>query len=98
VAGQAGPDPGVVDERVEPVMAIGHARGHLVHLVERGEVGGLPVEVLVPGAPRLVADPELKGVTGRYFDGESEARAHPQAYDDDARRRLRELSKRLAGL
>jgi NAD(P)-dependent dehydrogenase (short-subunit alcohol dehydrogenase family) len=35
------------------------------------------------------------GVTGGYFDGTSPARAHEQAYDADARRRLRELSDRL---
>ncbi len=46
---------------------------------------------------RLVADPELDGVTGRYFDRLAESRAKPQAYDRDARRRLRELSERLVG-
>jgi NAD(P)-dependent dehydrogenase (short-subunit alcohol dehydrogenase family) len=44
---------------------------------------------------RLVADPALEGVTGVYFDGQREARADPQAYDADARRRLRELSEEL---
>lgn len=44
---------------------------------------------------RVVADPDLDGVSGRYFDGEAESRAHPQAYDEGARRRLRELSERL---
>ena len=44
---------------------------------------------------RLVADPALEGVSGVYFNGTSEARADAQAYDDDARRRLRELSQRL---
>ncbi|TMK26580.1 MAG: SDR family NAD(P)-dependent oxidoreductase [Actinobacteria bacterium] len=44
---------------------------------------------------RLVADPELEGVTGRYFNGLRPARAHPQAADPDARRRLRELSEEL---
>jgi NAD(P)-dependent dehydrogenase (short-subunit alcohol dehydrogenase family) len=47
---------------------------------------------------RLVADPEFDAITGRYFDGEQEAAAHPQAYDPAARRQLRELSERLAGL
>jgi NAD(P)-dependent dehydrogenase (short-subunit alcohol dehydrogenase family) len=47
---------------------------------------------------RLVADPTLDGLTGAYFDGQLEARAHRQAYDRDARRRLRELSADLAGL
>ena len=44
---------------------------------------------------RLVADPALDGVSGAYFNGTSEARADAQAYDLDARRRLRELSQRL---
>jgi NAD(P)-dependent dehydrogenase (short-subunit alcohol dehydrogenase family) len=44
---------------------------------------------------RLVADPELDGVTGRYFNGLQPASPHPQAADPDARRRLRELSDRL---
>jgi NAD(P)-dependent dehydrogenase (short-subunit alcohol dehydrogenase family) len=47
---------------------------------------------------RLIADPALDGVTGRYFDRLEEARARPQAYDPDARRKLRELSERLVGL
>jgi NAD(P)-dependent dehydrogenase (short-subunit alcohol dehydrogenase family) len=46
---------------------------------------------------RLIADPDLDGVTGRYFDGQDESRAHPQAYDPAARRQLWELSERLAG-
>jgi NAD(P)-dependent dehydrogenase (short-subunit alcohol dehydrogenase family) len=63
--------------------------------------GRTPLSTLEEGTRatlRLIADPELNGVTGRYFDGEREARAHPQAYDSEARRRLRELSERLAGL
>jgi NAD(P)-dependent dehydrogenase (short-subunit alcohol dehydrogenase family) len=47
---------------------------------------------------RLVADPELDGVSGRYFNGTRETEPHPQARDADARRRLRELSDRLCGL
>jgi NAD(P)-dependent dehydrogenase (short-subunit alcohol dehydrogenase family) len=46
---------------------------------------------------RLLIDPELDGVSGRYFDGLRESRAHAQAYDADARRRLWELSERLTG-
>jgi hypothetical protein len=45
-----------------------------------------------------VADPALDGVTGTYFNGAREARADGQAYDADARRRLRELSERLVGV
>ncbi|HEV7450232.1 MAG TPA: hypothetical protein VGO16_02330 [Pseudonocardiaceae bacterium] len=47
---------------------------------------------------RLVADPTLDGVTGRYYNQQAEARAHPQAYDPAARTRLRELSENLTGL
>ena len=44
---------------------------------------------------RLVADPELDGVSGRFFEGASESSAEAQAYDPAARRGLRELSESL---
>jgi NAD(P)-dependent dehydrogenase (short-subunit alcohol dehydrogenase family) len=47
---------------------------------------------------RLIEDPQLDGVTGRYFDGLEESRADPQAYDAEARRQLWELSERLTGV
>ena len=62
------------------------------------EAGAEPASSLEEGmeaVKRLVVAPELEGVTDRYFNGQEEARAHPQAYDADARRRLRELSERL---
>ena len=43
-----------------------------------------------------MTDPELDGVSGRFFNGQREARANEQAYDPDARRRLWELSERLS--
>ncbi|MBR0847522.1 SDR family NAD(P)-dependent oxidoreductase [Bradyrhizobium diazoefficiens] len=46
----------------------------------------------------LVADDDVAGRSGLFFNGMSEARANPQAYDADARRRLRTLSLELAGL
>ena len=46
---------------------------------------------------RLVIDPDLDGVTGRYFEGLQEASAQPQTYDPQARRRLWELSEKLTG-
>jgi NAD(P)-dependent dehydrogenase (short-subunit alcohol dehydrogenase family) len=52
----------------------------------------------VRATTRLVADAELDGVSGRYFDRLQEAQALPQAYDPEARRRLRELGEQLAGL
>jgi NAD(P)-dependent dehydrogenase (short-subunit alcohol dehydrogenase family) len=65
------------------------------------EAGVEPYDSLETGVRatlRLIADPALDGVTGRYFDRIEESRARPQAYDPDARRKLRELSERLAGL
>ncbi len=46
----------------------------------------------------LAASPELEGVTGKYFDGRRQARAEKQAYDPEARDRLRRLSEELTGL
>ena len=62
--------------------------------------GVTPVSSLEEGleaTARLVADPALEQVTGRYFNGTRERRADPQAYDAAARRRLWELSERLTG-
>ncbi|MBA2439078.1 MAG: SDR family oxidoreductase [Thermoleophilaceae bacterium] len=44
---------------------------------------------------RLVTDPSLDGVSGRYFDGLHESGAHAQANDRDARKQLWELSEQL---
>ena len=63
--------------------------------------GGTPqssVEEGVEATMRLIADPELDGVSGRFYDGLRESRAHSQAYDPEARRRLWDLSESLAGL
>jgi NAD(P)-dependent dehydrogenase (short-subunit alcohol dehydrogenase family) len=63
--------------------------------------GVSPISSLEEGAAatlRLVDDPDLDGVTGRYFNGTRPAEPHPQAHDPDARHRLRELSDRLSGL
>jgi hypothetical protein len=46
---------------------------------------------------RLIADPSLSDISGRYFDRDQEARAHPQAYDRAARTRLQDLSRKLCG-
>jgi NAD(P)-dependent dehydrogenase (short-subunit alcohol dehydrogenase family) len=46
---------------------------------------------------RLATGDDVAGVSGRYFDRFDDARAHPQAYDADARRRLWRLSAELAG-
>ncbi len=57
----------------------------------RAAVGGKAVY-------RLAAAPELEGVTGRYFHVEKDAKAAPQAYDEELARELWELSERLTGL
>jgi NAD(P)-dependent dehydrogenase (short-subunit alcohol dehydrogenase family) len=44
---------------------------------------------------RLMTDPALDSVTGRYYNGTMESRAESQAYDPRARARLRELTDRL---
>ena len=46
----------------------------------------------------LAMSAELDDVTGEYFDGERRARANSQAYDKEARRRLRMLSEQLTRL
>jgi NAD(P)-dependent dehydrogenase (short-subunit alcohol dehydrogenase family) len=46
---------------------------------------------------RLVVSPELEGVTGRYYEGQLEARANRQAYDAEARKKLWALSEELCG-
>ncbi|MBO0774666.1 MAG: SDR family NAD(P)-dependent oxidoreductase [Actinobacteria bacterium] len=59
-----------------------------------------PVDSLAEGTAatlRLVTDPALAGVTGRYFNRTEEARAHDQAYDPAARADLWRCSLELTG-
>ncbi|HMG67722.1 MAG TPA: SDR family NAD(P)-dependent oxidoreductase [Chitinophagaceae bacterium] len=46
----------------------------------------------------LAVSPEMERVTGKYFNGRSESRAHAQAYDKNARKKLEEISLKLTGL
>jgi hypothetical protein len=46
----------------------------------------------------LVRGDDVACKSGLFFNGMNEARANPQAYDADARRRLRALSLELTGL
>ena len=46
---------------------------------------------------RLITDSGLDDVSGRFFDRTEEAAAEGQAYDEDARRRLWDLSEELTG-
>lgn len=54
------------------------------------------LETGVAATLRLIESPELAGVTGRYFNGQSEAEALSQAYDPDFRRKLWEVSEELS--
>jgi len=71
-----------------PTKMVLHARGEGVSALEDG----------VRATVRLVASPELDGVTGRYFNGEVESDPHPQAHDAAARAELRRVSNELSGL
>ncbi|MFO1109028.1 MAG: SDR family NAD(P)-dependent oxidoreductase [Bradyrhizobium sp.] len=46
----------------------------------------------------LVSGDDVAGKSGLFFNGMNEMKANAQAYDATARRRLRELSRRLTGL
>ena len=46
----------------------------------------------------LVSGDDVAGKSGLFFNGMNEMKANPQAYDADARKRLRELSLKLTGL
>jgi len=63
--------------------------------------GTTPISTVQEGADAilsLVASPQLEGRTGLYFNRQQEARALAQAYDEEARAKLRGLSFRLTGL
>jgi NAD(P)-dependent dehydrogenase (short-subunit alcohol dehydrogenase family) len=63
--------------------------------------GGItPVSTVEQGGAatmRLIADPALDGVTGEFFDGLTQSRALPEAYDPGFRERLREVTGRMLG-
>ena len=64
-------------------------------LAERG-AGEDPLEQGVEATYRLVADPALDGVSGRFFDRFEEAAPHPWALERGNRDRLVALSEELA--
>ncbi|MBA3263022.1 MAG: SDR family oxidoreductase [Thermoleophilaceae bacterium] len=62
---------------------------------------GRPMSSVEEGADatlRLITDPSLDGVSGRFYNGTRESGTDPQADDADARRRLWDESERLAGV
>ena len=70
-----------------PTKMVLEERGSSVDSLEDG----------VAATVRLAVDPELEGLTGRFYDRQAEAAVHPQADDRAARRRLWELSLELVG-
>jgi NAD(P)-dependent dehydrogenase (short-subunit alcohol dehydrogenase family) len=58
---------------------------------------GYAVSTLEEGVEATFALVSRTDVSGRYFNGLNESRADPQAYDEQARRRLRTLSDELLG-
>jgi NAD(P)-dependent dehydrogenase (short-subunit alcohol dehydrogenase family) len=62
--------------------------------------GGIrPINSIDTGADAVLAlVNDATGMTGRYFDVQREAKANAQAYDREARRRLKALSLELTGL
>lgn len=63
--------------------------------------GVTPISTVEQGGAailHLVEGDDVAGKSGLFFNGMSEARANPQAYDADARKRLRALSLELTGL
>jgi NAD(P)-dependent dehydrogenase (short-subunit alcohol dehydrogenase family) len=70
-------------------------------MVRETDYFGGPISTVEEGAQAveyLATSPELEGVSGEYFDGQRRASANAQAYDEEARRRLRQLSRQLTGL
>jgi NAD(P)-dependent dehydrogenase (short-subunit alcohol dehydrogenase family) len=91
LAERLGPDPGVTINSLHPstympTKIVIEQHGEAIDSLESG----------VEATLRLAVGPELEGVSGRYFDRTDEVRADPQAYDPEARRRLRELSEELS--
>jgi NAD(P)-dependent dehydrogenase (short-subunit alcohol dehydrogenase family) len=70
-----------------PTKMVLEERGTSIDTLEQG----------VAATYRLIADPELVGTTGEFFDRTQEARANPQAYDPEARAELWRRSEQLVG-
>ncbi|MBO0817543.1 MAG: SDR family NAD(P)-dependent oxidoreductase [Actinobacteria bacterium] len=70
-----------------PTKMVVEEIGHHIDSIETG----------VTATRRLVSDPALAGVTGRFYDRTREARANAQAYDPGARAELWRCSLELTG-
>ena len=68
-----------------PTKMVLRAVGHSIDSLQTG----------LDATLRLIEDPALDGVTGRFFDRTEPARALPDAYDPQVQQRLFDLSVRL---
>jgi NAD(P)-dependent dehydrogenase (short-subunit alcohol dehydrogenase family) len=68
-----------------PTKMVAESWGRTIDTLEHG----------IDATVRLLVDPVLDGVSGRYFDGREESTAEGQAYDAEARERLWQLSEEL---
>ncbi|MGY8992273.1 MAG: SDR family NAD(P)-dependent oxidoreductase, partial [Rhodospirillales bacterium] len=62
-----------------------------------GQASG-PIETGIESEYFLATSPELTGTSGQYFDEKDTSKAHPQAYEESARKRLWQLSETLVGI
>jgi NAD(P)-dependent dehydrogenase (short-subunit alcohol dehydrogenase family) len=70
-----------------PTKMVLEARGSSVDTLEAG----------IEATSRLAVDPDLEGVTGRFYDRQRESTPDPQAGDPEQRKRLWALSLELVG-
>jgi hypothetical protein len=71
-----------------PTKIVLAARGSSSSTLEEG----------VEAAMHVIAEADLDDVSGRFYNGLHPSRPDPQAYDVDARRRLREMTEELVGI
>lgn len=92
-------DPGAV-----PTTGLLRGHGRLTRTILAGTwIRHLGVRIETPysagrALARLVTDPSLDRVTGKYFEGETEGKSSQQSYDVNLARRLWNESRNLVGL
>jgi NAD(P)-dependent dehydrogenase (short-subunit alcohol dehydrogenase family) len=64
-------------------------------MLDRPELSIDTLESGVRSCLKLILDPELAGISGRFFDRTTEKQAHPRAYETHQRNRLWSVSERL---
>jgi NAD(P)-dependent dehydrogenase (short-subunit alcohol dehydrogenase family) len=86
-------------ERLDPdVVTVNslHPGTHMpTKMLDRPELSIDTIESGVRSTLRLILDPELTGLTGRFFNRTTDTQAHPEAYQADSRNRLWDVSEGL---